>query len=133
MFAAVTAEVGRVLSADITILARYDPDGTETVLGVWSNTGVLPVRVGMQKRLGGRNVTTLVFQTGRPARIDDYAAGTGPIGDYSREVGIRASVGVPISVEGRLWGVVIVASERSRLPYVTPQLRQKRKGDLTKW
>ena len=29
VFAAVTAEVGRVLSADITVLARYDPDDAE--------------------------------------------------------------------------------------------------------
>jgi signal transduction histidine kinase len=110
IFAAVTAEVGRVISADVTVLARYDPDGTETTVGVWSNTGVLPVAVGRRTSLGGRNVTTLVFQTGQPARIDDYAATTGPIGGYARGVGIRASAGAPISVQGRLWGVVIVAS-----------------------
>jgi signal transduction histidine kinase len=58
-------------------------------------------------RVGGRNVSTLVFQTGRPARVDDY---TGPVGEVARSVGIRASVGVPINVEGRLWGIMIVAS-----------------------
>jgi signal transduction histidine kinase len=58
-------------------------------------------------------VTTLVFQTGRAARMDDYADTTGPIADVAREVGIRASVGVPISVEGRLWGVMISASGRA--------------------
>jgi signal transduction histidine kinase len=110
VFAAVTAEVGRVLSADVTVLARYAPDGTESVLGAWSSTGALPVPVGTRVHVGGRNVSTLVLQTGRPARLDDYADTTGPIGDYSRGVGIRASVGAPISVEGRLWGVVIVAA-----------------------
>jgi signal transduction histidine kinase len=110
IFAAVTAEVGRVLSAGVTVLARYDPDGTESVLGAWSSTGAPPVAVGTRARVGGRNVSTLVFRTGRPARIDDYAHSTGAIGDYSREVGIRTSVGAPISVGGRLWGVVIVAS-----------------------
>ena len=110
IFAAVTAEVGRVLSADVTVLSRYDADGTETTVGVWSRTGALPVAVGRRESVAGRNVTTLVFKTGRPARIDDYAATTGAIGDYAREVGIRASAGAPISVEGRLWGVMIVAS-----------------------
>jgi len=113
VFAAVTEEVGRVLSADINVLARYDPDDTETVLGIWSRTGAdPPTPVGTRFKLGGRNVSTLVFQTGRPARIDDYADSTGPVGDYSRDVGIRASVGVPISVEGRLWGLMLVTSTR---------------------
>src|SRR4051794_7607468 len=118
VFAAVPAEVGRLLSADIAVLTRYDPDDTQTVLGVWS-TGDLPVAVGNRSQLGGHNVSTLVARTGRPARIDDYAATTGPVGKYSREVGIRASVGAPISVEGRLWGVVIVASGREVLPAET--------------
>jgi signal transduction histidine kinase len=116
VFAAVTAEVGRVLSVDITVLARYDPDGAETTVGVWSRTGALPVPVGTRTHLGGRNVTTLVFETGQPALIEDYADTSGPVGDVARGVGIRASVGVPISVEGRLWGVMIVASERGLLP-----------------
>jgi signal transduction histidine kinase len=113
VFAAVTEEVGRVLSADINVLARYHPDGTETVLGIWSRTGAdPPTPVGSRFKLGGRNVSTLVLQTGRPARLDDYADSTGPVGDYSRDVGIRASVGVPISVEGRLWGLMLVTSTR---------------------
>jgi signal transduction histidine kinase len=110
IFEAVTAEVGRVLSADITVLSRYAPDGAETVVGAWSSSGAAPVTVGTRVRVGGRNVSTLVLQTGRPARLDDYADTTGPISDVARDVGIRASVGVPISVEDRLWGVVIVAS-----------------------
>ncbi|MDT4924824.1 MAG: hypothetical protein QOG01_2537, partial [Pseudonocardiales bacterium] len=110
IFAAVTAEVGRVLSVDVTFLNRYHPDGTESILGAWSRTGALPVPVGTRDQLGGRNVITLVFQTARPARIDDHADRTGPIAGAAGAAGIRASVGVPISVEGQLWGVMIVAS-----------------------
>ena len=77
VFAAVTEEAGRLLGADYTTMARYDPDGTRTVVAAWSSTGtVFPV--GTRWSLGGRNVTTLVFQTGRAARIDDYAEATGP-------------------------------------------------------
>jgi GAF domain-containing protein len=119
VFAAVTAELGHVLAADITVLDRYDVDGTETTVGVWSSTGALPVPVGTRTPLGGRNVSTLVFETGRPARIDDYADTTGPVGDIAREVGIRASVGAPISVEGRLWGVMIAASGHALPPAET--------------
>ena len=113
VFATVTEEVGQALSADINVLARYDPDGTETVLGIWCRTGAAPpTPVGSRFKLGGRHVTTLVFQTGHPARIDDYGDNTGAVGEYSRDVGIRASVGVPISVESRLWGVMLVTSTR---------------------
>jgi signal transduction histidine kinase len=91
-------------------LCRYDPESTETVVGVWSAAEIMPVTVGTRTSLGGRNVSTLVFQTGRPARIDGYANVSGPVVAQAHAVSVRASVGVPISVEGRLWGVVIVAS-----------------------
>jgi signal transduction histidine kinase len=61
---------------------------------------------------GGRNVHTLVFQTGRPERIDDYAGASGDAADAERDSGFRSAVGVPISVEDRLWGVMSVASTR---------------------
>jgi GAF domain-containing protein len=72
VFAAVTAEIGRVLRDDVIVLNRYDPDDTETVLGAWSSTGIAPVAVDTRVRLGGRNVSSLVFGSGRPVRIDDH-------------------------------------------------------------
>jgi signal transduction histidine kinase len=55
-----------------------------------------------------------VFRTGRPARIDDYADTSGQVVDVVREWGVRSSVGVPIKVEGRLWGVMVVSSTRGQ-------------------
>jgi signal transduction histidine kinase len=109
VFAAVTAEAGRLLTADVAALTRYDPDGTEIVLGAWADTGAPPVAVGTRVALGGRDVSSLVFQTSRSARIDGYADATGPIAEVAREGGVRASAGVPISVAGRLWGVIVVS------------------------
>ena len=117
VFAAVTAEVGRVLSADFTVLSRYDADGTYTTVGQWASTDTpAPVSVGDRISLGGRNTHTLVFQTGRPARTDDYDAASGETADVARKQGIRSTVGVPISVEGRLWGVMAMTSRRGSLP-----------------
>jgi signal transduction histidine kinase len=59
-------------------------------------------------------VNTLVYETGQPARIDDYNDASGAAGDGARKLGIRASVGVPICVGGRLWGVMFVASTRDQ-------------------
>src|SRR5215813_1472205 len=71
VFATVTEEAGRLLGADYATMARYDPDSTGTVVASWGSAA--PFGVGVQARLGGRNVSTMVFQTGRTARIDDYA------------------------------------------------------------
>ena len=115
VFAAVTEEAARLLDADYAAMARYDLEGARTVVGAWTSAGpTLPV--GAQARLGGRNVATLVFQTGRAARIDDHAGAAGSIGEVVREFGIRAAVGVPVSVEARLWGVMIVGSHAGPLP-----------------
>jgi GAF domain-containing protein len=110
VFAAVSAEVGRALAADVVVLDRFDPDGTQTAVGVWTSAGIVPVPVGTHVRLGEGLVGTLVYRTARPARIDDYTLVSGPGAVIAREAGIRASVGVPVSVAGRLWGVMIAAS-----------------------
>jgi GAF domain-containing protein len=105
VFAAVVEEVGRLLPVDFADLGRCEPDGTITFLAGWGKTrAVFPV--GARLRLGGKNVTTLVAQTGRPARIESYADASGPIGAPTRETGVRSSVGTPITVEGHLWGVM---------------------------
>jgi signal transduction histidine kinase len=115
VFAVVTEEAGRLLGTDYTSMARFDPDGARTVIASWSSTGAaLPV--GSRAMLGGRNVATLVFQTGREARIDDYADASGPIAEVVREAGFRAAVGVPVSVEGGLWGLMVVDSRAGPLP-----------------
>jgi signal transduction histidine kinase len=112
VFAAVAEEVSRLLAADFAILVRYDPPDTLEVVGTWTSTGApAPTPVGGRLPLGGRNVTTLVWQTARPARIDYDDAISGVIGQVAtREWGLRSSVGVPVSVEGRPWGAIVVAS-----------------------
>jgi signal transduction histidine kinase len=110
VFAAVAEEVGRLLAVDFAILVRYDPPDMLEVVGAWVRTGApAPTPVGGRLPLGGRNVTTVVYQTGRPARID-YSHVSGVIGQVaSRGWGLRSSVGVPVSAESRLWGCIVVA------------------------
>jgi GAF domain-containing protein len=110
VFAAVAEEVGRLLALDFAILVRYDPQDTLEVVGAWTRTGAPPpTPVGGRLPLGGRNVTTVVYQTGRPARID-YSHVSGVIGQVaSRDWGLRSSVGVPVSAESKVWGCIVVA------------------------
>jgi signal transduction histidine kinase len=112
---AVAEEAGRLLGAHHATMSRYGPDGTITVAATWDSTGAA-FPVGTRWSLGGQNLHTMVFQTGRATRIDDYAGASGPVADAVRELGLLAGVGVPVSVEGRLWGVMIVDSRAGPLP-----------------
>jgi signal transduction histidine kinase len=55
-----------------------------------------------------------VFETERPARIDNLADATGPLPEGIREDGVRSAVGTPINVEGRLWGLMAAASSQEQ-------------------
>jgi PAS domain S-box-containing protein len=110
VFAAVAEEVGRVLLVDAAAMARYESDGTMTPVAIWSVTGETSAAIGSRRELGGRNTSTLVFETGSPARLDAYVEDAGSIADDIRTLGVRSSVGTPINVEGRLWGVIHAAS-----------------------
>jgi signal transduction histidine kinase len=109
VFAAVTEEAGRLLSVGYAHLGRYEPDATITILAASGRT-VDKFPVGRRWSLGGKNTSTLVFETGRPARIDSFADASGPLGVAAREDGVGSSVGTPIIVEGRLWGVMATGS-----------------------
>jgi signal transduction histidine kinase len=112
VFAAVTAEIGQLLEVDFTVLGRREPDGGMTVLGAWARIDPgRPLPVGLRLKSGGHNIHTLVFHTREPARID-YGNASGHAADVAREWGFRSAVGAPISVEDRMWGVVVAGSAR---------------------
>jgi signal transduction histidine kinase len=112
VLAAVASEIGQLLPADYAIIGRYDVHGTQfTTAGNWSRDGDsagLPTTL----EVGGRNVTALVWQTRGSARMDPDETASGPVVPYHRALGVRSTVGVPINVEGHLWGIVVAASTR---------------------
>ncbi|HUB38754.1 MAG TPA: GAF domain-containing protein [Streptosporangiaceae bacterium] len=116
VFAAVTQEAGRLLHAQHASMGRFSPDGTRTVVAAWESTGPSSFPVGSRWRLGGQNLHTMVFKTGQAARIDDYSGASGQLAEALHKEGIRAAVAVPIGVEGRLWGVMMVGSSGEPLP-----------------
>ena len=130
VFAAVAAEAGQLLDVDATVLSRYDPRDCVTTVGAWTSTGAVPpTPLGSQLALGGRNVTTLVFRTGQAERTH-YTNVSGVIGDLTRDWGLRSSVGVPIRVDRRLWGIMIVASAREEPLATDTEERLARFTDL---
>jgi len=113
VFAAVAAEVGRLLAVDFTFLSRYAGAQAATIVGSWARTGTAgALSAGSRWGIGGRNLHTMVFRTHRSARVDDYTGTSGPVAEAARGVGLRSAIAVPISVEGHLWGVMIVGYQR---------------------
>ena len=112
LFSAVVEEVRSVLSVPAIALLRYEPErATTTVASINAPT----FAVGARLTLDGPSVSAEVLDSGRPARIDDYEGLEGSIAPRVRGSGIRSAVGVPIVVEGRVWGLISVGS-RERLP-----------------
>jgi PAS domain S-box-containing protein len=110
LFAAVTEEVGQLLVVDHAALGRYEADGTVTVLAAWSTRGDPFPPVGSRLVLSGKNLSTIVLETSRPARLDYHDEASGAVAATAPETPFRSSVGTPILVEGRLWGVVMAGS-----------------------
>jgi signal transduction histidine kinase len=84
--------------------------------------------VGSRWTLGGKNVTALVARSRCAARLDDYPDSSNPLDVAVRKSGVRSSVGTPLMVEGRLWGVVVGGST-TRLPL--PADSEARLGSFT--
>jgi signal transduction histidine kinase len=114
VFAAVDEEVGRLLPVEASSICRYNSDNTLTFVAQ-RGPATAPFPVRSRWPLGGHNLGTLVFETGRAARIDQYAdSSSGSLGAGIREAGLRSSVATPIIVEGRLWGLIAVGSTQEQ-------------------
>ena len=106
VFAAATDEVGRVLGADVTWLRRYLPGPAAASIAAFAAGERLPPEE--PRPLGGHNIATLVHQTEQPVRVQgsDWLLRDG----RGQLLPITSGVGVPVVVEGRLWGAMAVAS-----------------------
>jgi len=113
VFMAVAEEVGLVFPADATFIGRSDGESV-TVVGCWSRRG-RPTCFGKEIGLSGGNLTAAVVRTGRPARQASFADATDPYTEHVRPAGLKSGIGVPVTVAGRLWGLMVVLS-RAEIP-----------------
>jgi signal transduction histidine kinase len=129
VLAAVAEEMARCLRAESTALYRYQTDGSAVVVANARHpeSRHQQVPVGERLTLEGDSVTATVWRTGRAARMDRLDNAAGSIAAWARALGIRQSVGAPIVVGNRVWGVALVTSSRSEpLPADT----EERIGDF---
>ena len=120
VFEAVSAEVAALIAADGSALTRYEADGTVTAVSGWTTEGGYDY-AGKHYPLEG-TVAGLIFDSGRPERVENYGEAPGEAAEAAREMGWQSSVGAPITVDGRLWGALAVTSKSEKqLPPETEQ------------
>jgi signal transduction histidine kinase len=112
LFAAVNQEVGWLVGADPTSLMRFEPDDTVTLVAAWSARDV-DFPIGSRHPVD--DPLRSIRDAGGPWRWGPAELPpTGPFVEEARRLGIRAVVGVPIVVEGRVWGVSYASSTGDR-------------------
>ena len=111
VFDVVTNEMCRYVPADCAGLWRYETSGEIIVVAAAADPAALARwPVGTRTPVEGNTIAALVQRGARPARIDSYDNVAGSIAARVRAVGVRAAVGVPIFIDGRVWGLAAVGS-----------------------
>ena len=113
VFAAIVRSASALLDGLPTFLMRFVDDESADLLAVHGIDADVP-RAGKRVTVDPDGVAAEVQRTGQPARIDDYL--TPPGNRLAMQVGLRASVGVPVAVGSRPWGVLVSSSMETALP-----------------
>jgi hypothetical protein len=114
VFDAVTREMCRCVPAEAAGLWRYETGDEITMVAAAYPPVAEPVRwpVGTRTPIAGNTLASMVQRSGGPARRDTYKNVAGVLATQVRAAGIRAAVGVPVIVDGRVWGLAAVGSAR---------------------
>jgi signal transduction histidine kinase len=112
IFETVTREVGVLSGADLARLERYESATEVTAIAAWSRDESPELVTGVRIELHGPSIAAAVLDEPRPIRVDTFVGADGAIAEEAQALGIRSSVGCPILVEGRLWGVIAASTKR---------------------
>jgi PAS domain S-box-containing protein len=126
VFAAVVVEIAHRLHTGHSAIYRYADDAL-VPLAVSHEDGLQPLTKGLRLRLEGNAVAARVLATGGAARIDRNDDAPAPHAGRVRGLGLHSAVGVPIIVDGQVWGVAVVGSLR---PEPLPEDTEARMSDF---
>jgi sugar diacid utilization regulator len=111
VFDAVIKEMCQCVSAQTVGLWRYNTSGEITLLAVdYRSHALAKWPVGTRIPIDGNTLAAMVQRTGEPAWMDSYENSAGQLATRLRDAGVRAAAGVPVIVDGRVWGLVVVGS-----------------------
>src|SRR4051812_31080643 len=115
VFEQVTEELARLLDMPGATVMRYDGARTATVVGGWSDDGVLSLPLGSAFDLDGDTVVAKVLRSGGPQRLERYADTSGNLAETLHRSGYRPAGAAPGNRRGELWGA-LAAGTRSDEP-----------------
>ena len=95
VFDAIYYEMARCMHVTDARLSRYDDDKTATILTARHEPGMQNLSGGTRLTLADDELLSKVLSTGQPAR---------------QGAAIRTALGVPVIVDGRVWGVLSAGS-----------------------
>jgi GAF domain-containing protein len=114
LFSIVAREVASVLNVSGMIVQRYEADGTVVTVGEAFASDLAGAErifaVGSRMPPDPGSLAAQVFETQRPARVDDFSSLPGTVGELARAAGLGSGVAGPIVVDGALWGKMCVFS-----------------------
>jgi signal transduction histidine kinase len=129
IFDAVCQETCRLLDATTVTLSHYTADGFNMTIAAWSLDDThLPI--GTRLPLEPDTVGGAIVRTRAPARVDSWDALSSEMATLVRESGVRSSLGAPIVVEGKLWGALVVGTDREEPLPAGTELRLARFTEL---
>lgn len=111
VFASVAEEAAGIIGLPLVFVSRYEADGSFTMLGI---AGETEFTIGSRWLVEDDGIAGRILRTGRPARKDDYSDMPGPLGDAIRRERMIATVGLPIVVDGAIWGFMDAAATPGR-------------------
>ena len=127
--AAVSSEIGGLFGAQSASVVRWDGD-TIRVIGSWVTDAEDPRRAGAVLSYGGDTLTARVVETAAPARVDSADELKTEFGRQRwAELGLQASIGAPILVDRKVWGVV--AASRTEAGDTFPPGDEERLRDFS--
>jgi signal transduction histidine kinase len=122
ILACVAEEIARIPVVDTGLVIRFGSDATMTIVAK-AGTAAVGSPVNSDWPLERDSVTARVWRTGRPARIDGGAHPSGPLALTPPERAL-SSVGTPIVIGDRLWGVAVAMAQlpaENAVPTVRPK------------
>src|SRR6478672_144501 len=132
VFDAVAREMLQCVPAEGAGLWRYETADEITMVAAACHPAAEPAKwpVGTRTPTAGSTLASSVLRSGGPARMDSYKNVAGVLAMQVRAAGIRAAVGVPVIVDGRVWGLAAVGSARPSPMPADTEVRISRFAEL---
>ena len=118
---AVAVQASRLAGVEFGMVLRFvAPDGSSEIVAL--DGAPANFTLGMRASGSGDGSVHRVWRTGRATRVDDLGAMSGRWPQMASRFGFSTSAGVPILLQGGLWGALIVAGREPMPPAIESHL-----------